>query len=90
MELAINEVTSPAVQIWINWMMIIFFTAIIFVWKFKAARIVLASFILTLPIAMLIFNLAHSAHLIGIAHIIVWGPLAFYLVKIELKGGVPY
>jgi len=85
MELAINAATTPAVQIWMNWMILVFIVSIVFVWKYKAARIVLAAFILTLPIAMLIFNLSKSVHLIGIAHLIIWGPLAFYLIKYEIK-----
>ncbi len=85
MELAINAATTPAVQLWMNWMIFIFIISIVFVWKYKAARIVLAAFILTLPMAMLIFNLSKSVHLIGIAHLILWGPLAFYLIKYEIK-----
>jgi len=84
MGLAIQEATTPAVRIWLIWVMIIFLSSIIFVREYKAARIVLASFILTLPIAILIFRISNSAHLIGIAHFIVWGPLAFYIIKSEL------
>lgn len=85
MELAVEAVTTPAVQMWINWMMFIFLASILFVWKYKAARIVLGAFVLTLPLAILVFNVSKSAHLIGIAHIVVWGPLAFFLIKNELK-----
>ena len=85
MVLAIQEATTPAVRIWLSWLMIIFLSSIIFVWKYKSARIVLASFILTLPIAILVFSISNSAHLIGIAHIIVWGPLAFYLINSDLR-----
>jgi len=85
MELAINAATTPAVQIWMYWMMLVFAISLLFVWKYKAARIVLVSFILTMPVALLIFNLSKSVHLIGIAHLIIWGPLAFFLIKYELK-----
>ena len=83
MVLAIQEATTPAVRIWLhqNGQR----SSEIFFWKYKSARIVLASFILTLPIAILIFSISNSAHLIGIAHIIVWGPLAFYLINSDLK-----
>jgi len=84
MGLAIQEATTPAVRIWLSWLIIIFLASIIFVWKHKSARIVLASFILTLPVAIIVFSVSNSAHLIGIAHIIVWGPLAFYLIKSNL------
>lgn len=85
MGLAIQETITPAVRIWLSWLIIIFLTAVIFVWKYRSARIVLASFILTLPIAILVFSISNSAHLIGIAHIIVWGPLAFYLIESDLR-----
>lgn len=85
MVLAIQEAITPAIRIWLNWLMIIFLASIIFVLKYKSARIVLASFILTFPIAILVFSISNSAHLIGIAHIIVWGPLAFYLIKSDLR-----
>jgi hypothetical protein len=84
MILAVQEVTTPAVKIWLYWIIIIFLSSVIFVWEYKSARIVLASFILTLPIAIIVFSISESAHLIGIAHIAVWGPLAFYLIKSDL------
>jgi hypothetical protein len=84
MVLAIQEAITPAIRIWLYWIAIIFLSSVIFVWEYKSARIVLAAFFLTLPVAILVFRLSNSAHLIGIAHIAVWGPLAFYLIKSEL------
>ncbi len=85
MELAINAATSPAVQMWMNWMFIVFSTSIAFVWKYNSARVVLLAFVLNLPVAILVFNLTSSVHLIGIAHLFIWGPLAVYLVIVDLK-----
>ena len=62
----------------------IFFSSVIFVWKYKSARIVLAALVVTLAFVILVFSITNSAHLIGIAHIAVWGPLAFYLIKSDL------
>jgi len=81
MDIAIQAATTPAVQIWMNWMLAIFMASLIFVWKYKSARIVFAAFVLTVPMAISIFNISKSAHLIGIGHIVLWGPLAYYLVK---------
>jgi hypothetical protein len=81
---AIQEVITPAVKIWLYWIIIIFLSSVFFVWKYKSARIVFASFILTLPIAILVFSFFNNVHLIGIAHILVWGQLAFYLIKSDL------
>lgn len=85
MEQAVNAATSPTVQIWMNWMFVVFATSIAFAWKYNSARIVLVAFILTLPLAILVFNLTNSVHLIGIAHLLIWGPLAVYLVIVDLK-----
>jgi len=81
---AIQEAITPAVRMWLYWIATIFLASIIFVREYKSARIVLAAFVLTLPVAILVFGISNSAHLIGIAHITVWGPLAFYLIKSDL------
>lgn len=87
MQAAIYEVATPIIQMWLFWIMAIFVISILFIWKHKAARFVLAAIVLTLPIALVIFKITKAVHLIGIAHIIVWGPLAFYLIKNEVMGG---
>ena len=66
-------------------MLFIFLVSVVFVWKFKAARYVLATFILTMPVGMLVFYFTQNAHLLGIAHLILWAPLLFGLVKYEIK-----
>ena len=86
MEAAINAATSPAVKIWMNWMLFIFLASIIFVYKHKSARFILGAFVLTLPLALLIFEMTKSPVLIGVAHIIIWIPLAIYLIKTEFMG----
>jgi len=85
MELAIDAATTPAVKMWMNWMMIIFLLSIVFVWKHKAARYVLGVIIISMPLAIIIFSVTKSPHLIGIAHIIVWSPLAILLVLKEIR-----
>ena len=86
MEAAINAASSPAVKIWMNWMLIIFISSIFFVWKHKTAWAVLATLILSMPIAIYIFQTTQSVPLIGLAHIILWLPLAIFLVITEVKG----
>jgi hypothetical protein len=73
------------VQYWMNWMIFIFLVSVVFVWKFKAARYVFASLILTMPVGMWVFYVTQNAHLLGIAHLIIWAPLLFALVKYEIK-----
>ncbi len=85
MEAAINAVSSPTLKIWLNWMMIVFLSSIFFVWKHKTAWLILAAFLLTLPLALFIFGRTQSVHLIGLAHIVLWIPLAIFLYLSELK-----
>jgi hypothetical protein len=67
------------IQYWMNWMLFIFLVSVAFVWKFKAARYVLITFILTMPVGMLVFYFTQNAHLLAIAHLILWTPLLFVL-----------
>lgn len=81
MNAAMEAAMTPAVKLWVNWMGIISLASIIFVWKHKPARFVLLSLFLIFPLVFVIFKLTHTVHLVGIAHIVFWGPLAFYLIK---------
>jgi hypothetical protein len=86
MEAAINAATSPAVKLWMNWMLAIFILSIFFSYRQKSARYIFGALVLSLPIAILIFNKTQSVPLIGLAHVIVWIPLAIYLIKVEVIG----
>jgi hypothetical protein len=88
MEAAINAATSDVTKIWMDWMMIIFLSSLIFVYKHLSARFIFASLILSMPIAIWIFETTKSPHLIGVAHIVVWLPLSIYLVKTEIVGKI--
>lgn len=73
------------VQIWMNWMMVIFLAAIFFVWKHRGARWALLSMLLSMPLAMLVFHLSNTVHLLGIVHLLLWTPLLVYLLLIDIK-----
>lgn len=77
---------SPAVRIWVNWMVLVFVAAILFVWKRQSARVIIAALILTIPVALITWELTHNVHLLGIPHLIVWTPLAVYLIRTEVIG----
>ncbi len=79
------EVLPPLVQQWMNWMMLVFVLSLLFVWKRKPPRYVFLSFVLTMPVGMLVFYITGTVHLLGIAHLVVWGPLFYYLYKVEIK-----
>jgi hypothetical protein len=73
------------VQYWIDWMSVIFILPVLFVWKNNAARYVLATFVVTLSLAMFVFYLTRDVHLLGITHVIFWTPLFYGLYRYELK-----
>ena len=86
MEVAINATTSDVVKIWMNWMIIIFLSSIFFTYKHVSARFIFISLFVAIPISLVIFNITKSPYLVGASHIIVWIPLAIYLIKIEVIG----
>ena len=86
MDAAISAASSPAVKIWMNWMVIIFLASLCFVWKHKTAWAVVATLLLSLPLALYIFEQTQSVPLIGLAHIALWPFLVIFLYIKELKG----
>jgi hypothetical protein len=85
MMLAVNAATTPAVQMWMNWMLVIFAISLIFVWKHVGARFALAAFIASSVLGYFIFSFTNQPHLMGIAHLIFWLPLAIYLYQTVLR-----
>lgn len=87
-----NEMNSQmpdlpqAVQIWVNWLMFTFFATLAFVRKHKTARIVLGTMLLTMPLALGIYAMTHTVHLIAAIHLLLWTPLLAYIYKVEFKG----
>lgn len=81
MQQAIDAATTPAVQMWMNWMLIIFAASLLFVWKYPPARLALGAFVLSALAGIVIFNLTGEPYLLGISHILFWAPLAYYLYK---------
>ena len=85
MTAAINAATSPAVQMWMNWMLGIFAISIIFVWKYKGARWVLLAFLLSMPAAYFLFQATKDPWLLGVIHFVLWLPLGVHLSVVEFK-----
>ena len=82
---AIMASTSPAVQLWMNWMVVVFALSLLFVWKKVGARYTLAAVILGAICAFVIFKLTNDPWLIGISHILFWMPLLPILYKVEIS-----
>lgn len=76
---------AMAVQIWINWMTLCFFASLVFIRRRPGARLALAAMLLTMVTAMGIFAIEPNVHLFGLAHLIFWGPLLVYLLRVEVR-----
>lgn len=85
MNAAMEAGTSDAVKLWMNWMMLVFAASLIFMWKFKPARWVFAAFLATGFVGFGIWSATQNIHLLGLAHLLLWLPLAVYLWKTVLS-----
>lgn len=85
---AMDAGTNSMTKIWMNWMMLLFLASIIFIWRHKPARYVLASLIATAVLAVIIWYLTKNIYLLGVGHIVFWVPLGLYLYqKVYLPNG---
>lgn len=76
---------SPAVQIWTNWMMLVFMASVFFLRHHREARLALAAFVGTMVFAMCTFLVWRNVHLFALAHIVFWSPLLTYMVRCRLN-----
>ncbi len=76
---ALTTQTSPAVQLWMGWMALVFLMALIFVRNHIQAQRTVLAMIGTIGGAYIIWFASENVHLFGIIHILIWGPLAVYL-----------
>ncbi len=83
---ALETETTPMVQLWMNWMGLIFIASVLFVWKHTGARLALFVILLSMPSALIIYNMTGTVHLLGIGHLILWGPLLYWLVTRDIRG----
>jgi len=82
---AIEAATSPAVQVWMNWMVFVFALSLLFVWKKVGARYTLAAVVLGGVCAFVIFKLTGDPWLLGISHILFWMPLLPILYRVDIS-----
>ena len=73
-------VLGTPVELWMNWMVIIFMCSLLFAWRNKEARWAFAALVISLPTALLIFKLWGNVHLFALAHLLWWTPLLVYLI----------
>jgi hypothetical protein len=76
-----------AVQLWVNWMTLVFATSLLFVWRHKEARRALLAFLATFGLALAIFSVSPNVHLFAVAHLIFWTPLLAYLIRRWRRSG---
>lgn len=76
---SMNMETNTATQIWMLWMGLVFMASVIFIWRRMPARIVFLAMIATVASVLYIWTLTKNVHLFGVAHLLIWFPLAIYL-----------
>lgn len=74
-----------AVQLWVNWMQLIFVAAIFFAWRRRGARWTLAALVASALLAPVVFMLSGNVHLFGIVHFVAWLPLLTWLLRNEIR-----
>lgn len=79
MELLISQ--KPLVGYWMNWMGIVMMASVFFMYWKKPARWVFFSFLVIFALALGVYQITENIHLFGIAHLIVWPFLTYYLIK---------
>ena len=79
------EVLPAGVHVWMNWMLVMFMSSLLFVWRYVAARYVLGTYLLSMAIGMGVFYIWPNVHLLGVAHLIAWTPLLVFLLKKEVR-----
>lgn len=75
------------VQLWMNWMTVVFLAAILFVKNHVAARVAIVTFLLTFLGAIGVFYLTRNIHLFSLVHLALWTPLLIYVYRKELRPG---
>ncbi len=75
-----NMLLPDWVQIWMNWLIVVFLGSIFFIRSHREARWTLAVMLFTVPTVLLIFALFTNIHLFGLSHILLWLPLSVYFV----------
>ena len=76
---AMQSQTTPLVQLWMMWMVLIFLASLLFIRSHPQAQRALLALIGTAFGGYIIWTMSGNVHLLGIIHIILWGPLAIYL-----------
>lgn len=71
------------VRLWTGWMMAVFFSSAFFCRREEAARVTLGAFLLTMGVAMALFQATGTVKMIAAAHLLVWTPLLGYLAKLR-------
>ncbi len=72
---------KPLVGYWMNWMSFVLFASFLFAYWKKPARWVVLSLPIMMGIAFLVYSQTNNIHLLGVAHLLVWPFLTYYLIK---------
>lgn len=82
-----TEALPQWVQLWMNWMTIVFLAAVLYVKNHVPARWVLVTYLVTFVAAIGVFYGTRNIHLFSLVHLLLWVPLLIYLYKSEWRLG---
>ena len=75
------------VNLWMNWMGIVFFTGFLFVFRHWGARLaLLMMFFLNVPASAFVTDLTGNIDWISVVHLIFWTPVLYYLLTRDIFG----
>ena len=72
-------------QLWIVWVWGMFLTSIFFVKRHIPARWIFAAFLGSIWAVLNVWGQVRNIYLLGVAHLIIWIPLAFYIWDVSLS-----
>ena len=76
---ALQTQTSPAVKLWVSWIIFIFLAGLLFARQHIQAQRALLAFIATAFLGYIFWTMTGNIHLLGLSHIFIWLPLAVYV-----------
>ena len=76
---AMDVGTTLPVKIWMGWMSLVFLASAVFMFRHKPARWVFIAMLATMAAVLYIWSLTKNVHLFGVAHILIWFPLSFFI-----------
>ena len=76
-----TQLLPQHLQLWLSWMFLVSFVVPLILIKHNISRNVFLTQIVMTVFALYLFNEAGLSRLLGLAHVLFWTPVVYYLVK---------